>query len=116
MTSFLSDIISGIINNIDSSLTVDSVSGNAIIFEDLKYIGLFNYLIKVNGSNVSEISIKSVNRTTREVTFDVAVGTFTEIHLPGCYFLAGTRYATNREWVSASDREQDKLPLIWLHF
>lgn len=116
MSRFLSDIIEGVISNIDNSLTAISVSGNTVVFEDLKYIELFNYIIKVDAGVATEIGMQSVNRQTNEATFSTAVGNFDGLYLPNCFYLAGTRYATNREWISASDRESDKLPLIWLHF
>ena len=113
---FITDIIETIITNIDNSLSVSGISGNDLICHDVKYSGLFNNIIETVGGTSTLIPITKVDKDTGRITLSSAPNPAAKYSLLPPFFLAGTRYATNREWTEASDREEDKLPLIWMHF
>lgn len=114
--TFVTDIIETIIANIDNSLSVSGITGNDLICDDVKYSGLFNNIIETVGTASTLVPITKVDKDTARISLSSPPNPSAKYSLLPPFFLAGTRYATNREWTEASDRDEDKLPLIWFHF
>lgn len=116
MTDFITNIISNIISGIDNSLEVLNISGNDIECKNVKYAGLFNNVIESVSGTPTLVGISKVDSVSNKITLKSTPNPSATYSLLDPFFLSGTRYATNREWTNASDREEDKLPLIWFHF
>jgi hypothetical protein len=91
------------------SFTNETDGFSYVIFEDLKYIRLYKYIL-INDEQY-EFSIID-NHTLR---IEGSVNFNTEIKLPIPPFFQGTLSNTKFEWERFSNKEADKLPFIWLN-
>jgi hypothetical protein len=112
-TPFITDIVQDVISKMDYKLKVVSVTDDTDVKVcDLRWSMLFNQLIV----NDEFVDIVSVDNETNTIVLDGIISLNDVIKMPNPFYLGGTRYATNKEWIQASERESDKLPLIWLSF
>lgn len=114
MSEFLSDIIEDVVINLDRDLTVTSSDPVTLYVECLKWVELFDYIEVIRlDDTVYTIRVIEIDREHNKISVAEPLGAFAGIRVPQVYYLAGTRYATNREWIDASDNDADKLPLVW---
>lgn len=111
-------VVSNIIKNeivakIDNRLNILSFENGTdgyctIQVECLKYIQLYKYIF-INGQKTTYELIFGAIRLAGSVDYS------TEITLPIPLFLSGTLSNTKIEWTRFSNKEEDKLPFIWLN-
>jgi hypothetical protein len=116
-TPFLSYIINNIISKINYKLEVVSVDNttNTIYVKDLYFTELNNYLLFIVGGIATQVEIKRADRLNQSIELH-SLPIYDTIEMPRPKYISGTRYATNREFIQSGLVEEDKLPLIWLHF
>jgi len=107
-----SSLFEEIVDRIDNTLSLISISGSQYYVCDVKYArkGKIIYGKTNNGSNIG-VYITNVNGNIITLANNQIVSDL-ELQKPTC--LTGTRMATNIEWTKMSKDIREKTPFIWL--